>query len=138
VLPIFSEDKRIINTKNYAACQRMFSEAGEFAVREAKAKGLPITYVEDLNIVKEYSDGRKEILGTIKPPIQLKTERYYRTMKNIYESFLSADRVFFFDNSDSNRIGHFDFFAEKRESQLHINSTQLTPQWFDEYILKRI
>lgn len=74
--PVFSEDRRIINTKNYAACQQMFFEAGEFAVREAKAAGLPITYVEDLNIVKEYSDGRKEILGTIKPPVQLKRKVY--------------------------------------------------------------
>jgi predicted ABC-type ATPase len=65
-------------------------------------------------------------------------ERYYRTMNNLYPAFLSADRVFFFDNSDANGPGHFDFFAEKTETQLHLNSASLMPQWFNEYILNKI
>ena len=44
----FSEDKRIIGTPRYAYFQRMCSEAGLFAVRGAKEKGLPITYVENM------------------------------------------------------------------------------------------
>jgi DUF438 domain-containing protein len=73
---MFSEDKPIINTKRYAAYQRMVSEAGAFAVYEAKAAGLPITYVENNQIVKEYADGRKEILGTVKPPVKVRKRVY--------------------------------------------------------------
>jgi predicted ABC-type ATPase len=65
-------------------------------------------------------------------------ERYYRTMENVYPAFHDADRVFCFDNSHSNGGGHFDFFAEKKESQLYISQAQSTPQWFNEYILGKM
>ena len=72
----FSEDKRTIGTPRYEPFQQMCNEAGLFAIKEAKDKGLPITYVEDLNIVKEYADGRKEILGQIKPRVTVKYKVY--------------------------------------------------------------
>jgi len=72
----FSEDKRIIGTPRYAYFQRMCSEAGLFAVKEARDKGLPITYVENEEIIKEYADGRKEILGRIEPNIKVKKRIY--------------------------------------------------------------
>ena len=72
----FSEDKRIIGTPRYDSFQRTCSEAGQFAVKEAKDRGLPITYVENENIIKEYADGRKEILGQIKPNVSVKRKVY--------------------------------------------------------------
>jgi hypothetical protein len=72
----FCEDKRIIGTPRYAYFQRMCSEAGLFAVKEAKDKGLPITYVKNEEIVKEYADGRKEILGRIEPNVKVKKQVY--------------------------------------------------------------
>ena len=72
----FSEDKRIIGTPRYASFQQMCSEAGLFAIKEAKDRGLPVTYVENEDIVKEYADGRKEILGQIKPRIKVKQKVY--------------------------------------------------------------
>jgi len=72
----FSEDKRIIGTPRYAYFQQMCSEAGLFAVKEAKDKGLPITYVENEKIIKEYADGRKEILGQIEPNVKVKKRVY--------------------------------------------------------------
>ena len=74
----FDEDKRIIGTPRYAPFQRMCSEAGLFAIKEAKDKGLPITYVnENYEIIKEYADGRKEILGHVPPNVKVK-KRVYR------------------------------------------------------------
>jgi len=72
----FSEDKRTIGTPRYVYFQRMCSEAGLFAVKEAKDKGLPITYVENDEIVKEYADGRKEILGRTEPNVKVKKRVY--------------------------------------------------------------
>ena len=73
----FNEDKRIIGTPRYASFQRMCSEAGLFAIKDAKDRGLPITYVENEEIIKEYADGRKEVLGKIKPRITVK-KRVFR------------------------------------------------------------
>jgi len=72
----FSEDKRTIGTPRYASFQRMCNEAGLFAIKEAQDRGLPITYVENEDIIIEYADGRKEILGHIKPDITLKKRVY--------------------------------------------------------------
>jgi len=59
---MFNEDKKIIGTKHWAAFQRSCSLAGEFAVAQAKEAGIPISYIEDGWIVREYPDGRKEKL----------------------------------------------------------------------------
>ena len=45
--------------------QKLFSQAGMIAVREAFNNNLPITYAEGNNVVMEYPDGRKEIIDTI-------------------------------------------------------------------------
>jgi hypothetical protein len=79
---VFSEDKPIIGTKRYAAFQKMCSEAGEFAVQKDKAAGLPITYVSGATIIKEYSDGRKEVLGTIEPPVYVPKKVYVLPKNN--------------------------------------------------------
>jgi len=67
----FDEDEQIIGTPRYEIFQQMCTEAGLFAIKEAKDKGLPITYVENDEIIKEYSDGRIEILGKIKPKVKI-------------------------------------------------------------------
>ena len=67
----YSEDEQIIGTPRYIPFQRMCTEAGLFAIKEAKDKGLPITYVENEDIIKEYADGKKEILGRIKPRVKV-------------------------------------------------------------------
>jgi len=73
----FDEDKQIIGTPRYKYFQQMCNEAGLFAIKEAKDRGLPITYVENNEIVKEYTDGRKEILGKIKPRVPI-TKRVFK------------------------------------------------------------
>jgi hypothetical protein len=70
------EDRRIINTKYYAQYQKMVSEAGLFAIRDAKERGLPITYVANDQIIKEYADGRKEVLGPADPWITVEKKVY--------------------------------------------------------------
>ncbi|GHU92353.1 hypothetical protein FACS189479_01030 [Spirochaetia bacterium] len=63
----FSEDKLLVNSKYLAEFQAMFSRAGELAIQDLKAKNIPITYIEDDKIIKEYSDGTKEFLGNAEP-----------------------------------------------------------------------
>ena len=73
----FNEDEQIIGTPRYEAFQQMCNEAGLFAIKEAKDRGLPITYVENEDIIKEYADGRREILGKIKPKVKV-TQRFFK------------------------------------------------------------
>jgi DUF438 domain-containing protein len=72
----FSEEKRIIGTSRYVYFQQMCSEAGLFAIKEAKDRNLPITYVDKEEIIKEYADGKKETLGKAKPNIKVKYKVY--------------------------------------------------------------
>jgi len=67
----FDEDEQIIGTPRYETFQKMCSEARLFAIKEAKDRGLPITYVENDEIIKEYADGRIEVLGKVKPKVKL-------------------------------------------------------------------
>ena len=67
----FDEDEQIIGTPRYEIFQQMCREAGLFAIKEAKDRGLPITYAENDEIIKEYPDGRKEVLGKIKPKVKV-------------------------------------------------------------------
>jgi hypothetical protein len=72
----FYEDKRIIGTYRYAYFQQMCSEAGLFAIKEAQDRHLPITYVDNEDIIIEYDDGKRETLGKIKPSIKVKHKVY--------------------------------------------------------------
>lgn len=67
------EDKRIVGTDSYASCQKVFSAAGLLAEKRAKDAGLPITYVSGTNIVKEFPDGSKKIIGTVQPKVVVNT-----------------------------------------------------------------
>jgi len=67
----FDEDEQIIGTPRYEYFQQMCREAGLFAIKEAKDRGLPITYVENDEIIKEYADGRIEVLGKVKPKVKV-------------------------------------------------------------------
>ena len=67
----FDEDEQIIGTPRYEIFQQMCREAGLFAIKEAKDRGLPITYVENDEIIKEYADGRIEVLGKVKPKVKV-------------------------------------------------------------------
>ncbi|MDR1444040.1 MAG: hypothetical protein LBI94_04105 [Treponema sp.] len=54
--------------------------AGAFAIYEAKQAGLPITSAKDGKIVKEYPDGKVEILGDAPPWVPVK-KRVYKLPK---------------------------------------------------------
>jgi predicted ABC-type ATPase len=65
-------------------------------------------------------------------------ERYYRTMNNLYTAFKLSDRAYIFDNSSEKSNNSFDFFAEKNENNIYLSNSNLVPQWFDEFVLKKL
>jgi predicted ABC-type ATPase len=64
-------------------------------------------------------------------------ERYLRTMENLFEAFLLAHRVYFFDNSSSTETETFQYFAEKRNDRLLITGTSV-PSWFERSVLAKL
>ena len=68
---LYNEDRIITDKVEIEARQSIFSAAGRLAVAEAKRHGLPITYTAKGRIIKEYADGKLEILGTVKPDLRI-------------------------------------------------------------------
>ncbi|GBU23211.1 hypothetical protein R80B4_03127 [Fibrobacteres bacterium R8-0-B4] len=66
---VYNDDDQIINTPRYEEYQRLFSEAGKLAIAENKRHGIPLTYVENDLLIKEYADGRKEVLCSVPPDV---------------------------------------------------------------------
>ena len=65
-------------------------------------------------------------------------ERYYRTLNNLYSAVKLSDKAYFFDNSSEKQNNSFDFFLEKDGNRLILSDTNSVPQWFDEYILRKL
>src|SRR5687768_9128645 len=49
------------------AATGQLAEAARSAIRAQQAAGLPITYQEGNEIIKEFPDGRREVLATLQP-----------------------------------------------------------------------
>jgi len=64
--------------------------------------------------------------------------RYSRTMNNLFEALKISDKAYIFDNSSERLNGSFDFFLEKESDVLNIKENNNIPQWFDEYVLRKI
>jgi hypothetical protein len=44
------------------------AEAGRNAIRVQKERGIPVTFIRGGKIIKQHSDGREEVLGTVERP----------------------------------------------------------------------
>lgn len=58
--------------KHYGILKTVAANATKRAVIITKSHKLPLTYKEGMKIVREYSNGRKEVIGLVKePPIKV-------------------------------------------------------------------
>jgi predicted ABC-type ATPase len=80
---------------------------------------------------------RVETGGHDVPNVKI-NERYYRAMNNLYAAFKLSDRAYLFDNTSKKSNNSFDFFVEKNENNIYLSNSDLVPQWFDEYLLKKL
>jgi len=65
-------------------------------------------------------------------------DRYYRTMNNLYTAFKLSDRAYLFDNTSEKSNNSFNFFVEKNGNNIYLTNSNLVPQWFDEFVLKKL
>jgi predicted ABC-type ATPase len=65
------------------------------------------------------------------------TERYCRTMNNLFEALLKTDRAYLFDNSNAQINNGYINFAEVEKSEIH-TLTDDVPAWFNTYVLQKI
>jgi len=71
-------------------------------------------------------------------PSEKINDRYYRTMNNLYNAFKLSDRAYLFDNTSEKTNNSFNFFVEKSGKNIYLSNSNLVPQWFDEFVLKRL
>ncbi|GHT95780.1 hypothetical protein FACS1894141_5030 [Spirochaetia bacterium] len=133
---------KMLESDSSFSFESVFSHPSKIDEIEAAKKAGYKTYLyfiatSDPLINLQRVQNRVECGGHDVPEAKVR-ERYYRTMDNCYKAFLLADRVFFFDNSTLNLSGSYEFFAEKTGGKLHIVSPQTAPQWFGEYVLKKM
>lgn len=74
---VFDEDRIPDSAEELAARQRMFSASGLLAVAKAKKRGLPITYAKGEQIIREYADGRKEVIGSVAPDVKIACKTFH-------------------------------------------------------------
>lgn len=64
--------------------------------------------------------------------------RYYHSLENLYPALKIADRVYFFDNSESGKTSYLNF-AECRDGKISVtDGIEEVPEWFDKYVLENI
>lgn len=61
------------------------------------------------------------------------SERYYRTMDNLYDALKIVDSAYLFDNS----AGEPNMFAVKENGKIVINSDYI-PKWFETYVFNKL
>jgi len=71
-------------------------------------------------------------------PVEKISDRYFRTMNNLFTAFKLSDRAYLFDNTSEKSNNSFNFFVEKNGKNIYLVNSNLVPQWFDEYLLKRL
>jgi predicted ABC-type ATPase len=71
-------------------------------------------------------------------PIEKIKDRYFRTMNNLFTAFKLSDRAYLFDNTSEKSNNSINFFVEKNGKNIYLVNSNLVPQWFDEYLLKRL
>jgi len=65
-------------------------------------------------------------------------DRYYRTMNNLYAAFKLSDRAYLFDNTSEKSNNSFNFFVEKNGDNIYLSNPNFVPQWFEEFVLKKL
>jgi len=66
------------------------------------------------------------------------SDRYFRTMNNLYAAFKLSDRAYLFDNSCDKINGSFDFFFEKNQECAYLSEANSIPQWFDKFLINHL
>ena len=59
-------------------------------------------------------------------------------MNNLYTVFKLSDRAYLFDNTSGKSNNSFNFFVEKNGNNIYLSNSNIVPQWFDEFVLRRI
>lgn len=63
--------------------------------------------------------------------------RYYNSLENLYPALKIADRVYFFDNSESGKTSYLNF-AECRKGKISFtDGIDEVPEWFYKYVLEK-
>ena len=137
----FLRKKMILESNSSFAFETVFSHKSKLdEIKFAKENGYKIYLyfiaTDDFSVNLERVQGRI-IKGGHSVPVEKIIDRYLRSLENLSKAIMLADKVFFFDNSEQEKIAKYSFFAEKKDNALHIPKGVMLPWWFSEYVLRK-
>lgn len=131
----------MLQSESSFSCETVFSHPSKLDfLRRAKASGFKIYlyFIATKNPVINIGrvENRVKCGGHDVPQNKI-TERYYKTMDNLYDALCLSDEVFLFDNSESQENKAYSNFAVYKNKELSVLSEAI-PDWFDKYILNKL
>lgn len=71
-------------------------------------------------------------------PQQKIIERYTRSLDNLYDAIMSADRAFIFDNSDKESRYIAEFSDDRFGNTTYKYHTDTVPAWFEKFVIDKL
>lgn len=109
-------------------------------LQEAKAKGFKVylyfVSTQDPAINWERIQSRVR-QGGHKVPKKKVFSRYYNSLENLYPALKIADRVYFFDNSESGKTSYLNFAKCKDGKIVFTEGIDEVPEWFNKYVIEK-
>lgn len=133
---------KMLETDGTFFYETVFSHRSKLQLlQDAKNKGFKIylyfVSTKDPTINWERVKSRVK-QGGHKVPKEKVVSRYYHSLENLYPALKIADRVYFFDNSESGKTSYLNF-AECREGKISFTEEVVeVPEWFSKYVIEKI
>ena len=132
---------KMLETNGTFFYETVFSHKSKLQLlQEAKDKGFKVylyfvsTQDPKINWERVQSRVRQGGHGVPKEKV---ISRYYNSLENLYPAIKIADRVYFFDNSESGKTSYLNF-AECRDGKIIIeDGFDELPEWFNKYVIKK-
>ena len=132
---------KMLETDGTFFYETVFSHKSKLQLlQEAKAKGFKVylyfvsTQAPAINWERVQSRVRQ---GGHKVPKEKVFSRYYNSLENLYPALKIADRVYFFDNSESGKTSYLNF-AECRNGEIvFTEGIDEVPEWFNKYVIEK-
>lgn len=126
--------KQLLKTSNKFTVETVMSHSSKLDfMRQAQKAGFKV-YLYFVSLADPELNKRRVMARVVQgghPVDEEKiSQRYYRTMNNLYEALKIADKAYLFDNS----YGEPNMFATKENGVISVKS-EYVPKWFDTYLI---
>lgn len=132
---------KMLETDETFFYETVFSHKSKLQLlREAKDKGFKVylyfVSTQDPAINWERVKSRVKQGGHRVPKGKV-FSRYYKSLENLYPALKIADRVYFFDNSESGKTSYLNFAECRNGKTSFSDGIDEVPEWFNNYVIEK-